>query len=105
MRHRLKFVLPAINLIVAVPLIVLGELRLNSSSMGSTPKELSACYAITAPATICRYRATAAMDKVVAMVCSQATMSTCYRIESSVDPVIFLLGVVLVWYCVGLEIE
>jgi hypothetical protein len=101
----MRFVLPTLNFCVALPLVIAGQFRLHSTNTATVPTELLIAYVINAPAAVLRYVAMAAVYGLIPRVCGSATQASCYWIASYVDPCVFLIAVVCIWYVVGLEID
>ncbi len=96
--------LPAINLTVAVILFAIGYTR-PKIAWAPVPWEIALADSINAPANMMRYLVEKGFDKHVYLHCSDASAKTCFWIDWVVENLVFLLGILFVWYFVGLEIE
>jgi hypothetical protein len=96
--------LPAINVTVAVILFGIGYTR-PKLAWAPVPWEIALADSINAPANMMRYLAEKGVDKHVYLHCSDENAKTCLRIDWVVENLVFLLGILFVWYVVGLEIE
>jgi hypothetical protein len=104
MRGRLKVILPGVNVAVAAVLLGVGYTR-PLWEWVPVPWEIALAYAINVPANLLRNLVDFLWDKHVHPLCSVAYAETCISFERKIEIAIFLVGVGLVWYIVGLEIE
>ena len=104
MRRRLKMMLPGANVTVAAVLLGVGYTR-PLWEWVPVPWEIALAYAINVPANLLRNLVYFLWDKHVYPLCSVASAETCINFEGKIGIAIFLAGVGIVWYIVGLEIE
>jgi hypothetical protein len=99
-----RLLLPAINVTLSVILFGIGYTR-PKIAWAPVPWEIALADSINAPANMMRYLVEKAFDKHVYLHCSDASVKTCLWIGWAVEDLVFLLGILFVWYFVGLEIE
>jgi len=73
--------------------------------LGPVSWEMSLCFSINAPANLLRNLIYYAWDKFVYSHCSIAEADSCIKIGRLIEMGMFLLGIAISWYIVGLEIE
>ena len=102
---RPRFILPAINLAIATPLVIVAYVRFAHGYLDTHPPELVACYFISLPAAFLRFFTVGLLHKVTPALCPSAHLDLCYQIIYYADPCLLLFAVGMTWYLVGLEIE
>jgi hypothetical protein len=94
MRRNLKFILPAVNVSLATALLV--------SHLPSWGDTQFLAFSITPPAAVLRLVVSVAFDVVRGGPCAT---ETCIKFSRYLDRGAFLLGVPVVWYVVGRELD
>lgn len=100
MRAKWRAILPLVQMAVAVALLLLGHAH-DRADVGFEPPPVSPettfCYAISAPALLFRFCGIRLWDVM--------RLSNSASTEIIVDDIIFIVGVGLLWYVVGREID
>ena len=104
MRGRLKLMLSGANVALAAALLALGYSQ-PRWKWAPVPWEMALSFSINVPANLLRNLAYFVWDKRVYPYCSVANAEACIQFGLRLEMAVFLVGVGVVWYVVGLEIE
>jgi hypothetical protein len=102
MAARPRFILPAVNVALAVILLGIGYIP---PIVYSTPRSWELAFSINAPANLFRNLVWFEWSKHISPHCSVANSEACIKAERGIETAAFLLCTVFVWYVVGLEVE
>jgi hypothetical protein len=104
-RFNWRFVLPAINLLVAVLLLVADRMVPKTPGITAGSIAFQLCNLINVPANLSRNLIMLPVHHVIRLLCSPSRIELCDWIEYLLRVGLFLVGVGLTWYLVGIHLE
>jgi hypothetical protein len=105
MRRRLRFILPLTNLVLASILSAFAGKAPGCQDTYTCDGRIIAIYLINAPAQIARFLAMKLFDQIELNLCEPSQSAVCAHIYSVVSTLCLGVGILVLWYSVGLELD
>jgi len=103
-KYKLRYVLPAVNLVFAALLLVIDDLTPMPSGTSGGSWAYQLCNLINLPASLLRNIGSLPFEYLTQF-CSPAKIDACYSARYGISLCIFSVGVGLPWYTVGYRLE